>query len=114
MVADDDPGDAFAPGVGVEGVGLLFHVLTLAGAGAFGDRFAEEGHEFADAGAGEAGVGGEVAFGAEFDCGLFLVFEDLGDCISPLSLLLGGVGGAYADVEELHFGCVVGVCECVG
>ena len=77
VVGDDYCGYAFGPRVGVEGVGLLFDVLTLARAGSLRDGFAEERHEFADAGAGEAGVGGEVAFGAEFDRGLFLVFEDL-------------------------------------
>jgi hypothetical protein len=61
----------------MEGVALLFDVLPLAGPGSLGDGLGEEGHEFADGGAGEAGVGGEVAFGAEFDGGFVLVTEDL-------------------------------------
>jgi hypothetical protein len=73
----------------VEGVRLLLDVLTLARPRAFGDRFAEERHEFADAGAGEARVAGEVAFGAEFDGGLFLVFEDLA---LALAIAFAGVG----------------------
>ncbi len=105
MVADDDASDAFAASVGVEGVGLLFDVLPLPGSCAFGDGFAEERHECADAGAGEAGIAGEVAFGAEFDGGLFLVFEDLA---GGLAIDCAGVVGevAYPDVEELHLGCV--------
>lgn len=77
LVGYYDAGDSFATGVGVEGVGLFFDVLALAGPGALGDGFGEEGHEFADAGAGEAGVGGEVAFGAEFYCGLGFVLQYL-------------------------------------
>lgn len=50
VVGDDDGGDAFGAAVGVEGVGLFFDVLALAGACAFGDGFGEEGHEFAIAG----------------------------------------------------------------
>lgn len=52
LVRDDDARDAFAAAVGVEGVGLLFDVLPLAGSGAFGDGFGEEGHELANAGRG--------------------------------------------------------------
>ena len=77
LVADDDPRDALGARISVESVGLLFDVLALAGARALGHGFGEEGHEFADGGAGEAGVGGEVALGAEFDCGFGFVFEDL-------------------------------------
>ena len=73
FVGYEEPGDAFGSGVAVEGVGwgrglsylgwmgprrggggtLLFDVLALAGAGALGDGFAEEGHELAVAGRGE-------------------------------------------------------------
>ncbi len=77
VVADDDSCNTFRPRVGVEGVALFFDVLSLAGLGALGDGFGEEGHEFADGGAGEAGVGGEVAFGGQFDCWFGFVFEDL-------------------------------------
>ena len=58
LVGDDDAGDTFAAAVGVEGVGLLFDVLPLAGLCAFGDSFGEEGHEFADAGSGGLVGGG--------------------------------------------------------
>ncbi len=77
LIANDDPRDPLRSCVSVEGVGLLFDVLALARASALGDRFAEEGHEFADAAAGEAGVGGEVAFGAEFYGGFVFIAEDL-------------------------------------
>lgn len=40
-VGYDDAGYAFGPAVGVECVGFLFDVLSLAGAGAFGHGFAE-------------------------------------------------------------------------
>lgn len=61
----------------MESVGLLFDVLALAGFCAFCDGFGEDGEEFADVGAGEAGEGGEIAFGAEFDGGFGFVFENL-------------------------------------
>lgn len=77
LIADDDPRHSFTSCVGVEGVRLLFDVLSLAGPCALRDGLGEEGHEFADAGAGEAGVGGEIAFGAEFDGGLVFIAEDL-------------------------------------
>lgn len=77
MIADNNPRDALTPRIGVEGITLLFDVLALTGTGALGDGFGEERHEFADGGAGEAGVGGEIALGAEFDGGFGLVFEDL-------------------------------------
>ena len=77
VIADDDAGDAFGAGVGVEGVRLLFYVLSLPWSCAFRDGFGEEGHEFAHAAACEAGVGGEVAFGAEFDGGFVFILEDL-------------------------------------
>ena len=64
----------------MEGVGLFFDVLTLAGFGALGDGFGEDCEELADRGASEAGEGGEVAFGGEFDCGLTFVAEDLERC----------------------------------
>src|ERR1700761_1377748 len=41
VVADDDARHALAARVGMEGVRLLFDVLTLAGPGPFGDCFAE-------------------------------------------------------------------------
>jgi hypothetical protein len=56
---------------------LLFDVLPLARSGAFGDGFAEEGHELAHAGAREAGVGAQIAFRAEFDRRLLLVLQYL-------------------------------------
>lgn len=77
LITDYDRRHALAPRVRVEGVALFFHVLTLAGAGSFGDGFAEEGHELPDAAAGEAGVGAEIAFGAEFDGGLRFILQDL-------------------------------------
>lgn len=102
VVADDDAGDALAARVRVEGVRLLLDVLPLAGVCALRDRFAEQRHEFAHAGAREARVGSQVAFGAEFDGGLCLVFEDLDVGLAVADG--GGVGAAYADVEELHLG----------
>ena len=94
VIADNYPRHAFAPSVRVEGVALLLDVLSLARGGALGDGFGEEGHEFADAGAGEAGVGGEVALGAEFDGGFGFVLEDLGvKCtVSGVSDVVGGGG----------------------
>lgn len=77
VIADDYAGAAFAAGVRVEGVGLLLDVLSLSWPGTFGDSFAEERHEFADARAGEAGVAGEIALGAEFDGGFAFIVEDL-------------------------------------
>jgi hypothetical protein len=77
LVGDDDAGDALAAAIGVEGVGLLFDVLSLAGLGAFGDGLCEERHELADTGAGEAGVAAQVAFGAQLDGWLFFILQDL-------------------------------------
>ena len=77
LVGDDDGGDTLAAAVGVEGVGLLFDVLSLARLGAFGDRLCEERHELADTGAGEAGVAAQVAFGAQLDGRLVFILEDL-------------------------------------
>lgn len=73
LVGDDDGGDTLAAAVGVEGVGLFLDVLSLAGLCAFGDRLGEEGHELADAGAGEARVTAQVAFGAQLDGRLLFV-----------------------------------------
>lgn len=61
----------------MEGIGLLFDVLSLARPGALGDGFAEEGHEFADGSTGESRVGGEIALCAELDGGFVLILEDL-------------------------------------
>ena len=110
LIADDDARHSLTSGVSMEGVGLLFDVLTLAGTGSLGDGFAEKRHKLADAGAGEAGVGGEVALGAEFDGGLVLVLEDLvGGGVSVLRFLTGSFrfNVTYADVEELHGGGVL-------
>lgn len=63
MIRDNDAADALAAAVGVEGVGLLLDVLALARLCALGDGLGKEGHELADAGAGEARVLGEVLFG---------------------------------------------------
>ncbi len=49
-VGDYDAADAEGGAVGVEGVGFFFDVLAYARAGAFGDGFGEEVHEFAVAG----------------------------------------------------------------
>lgn len=77
VVAYDYAGDALAASIGMEGVRLLLDILSLAGSGALCYGFAEEGHEFADAATGEAGEGGEFAFGAEFDGWLVFILEDL-------------------------------------
>ena len=77
MVCDDYAGDAFGSGICVESIGLLFDILSLARSGAFGDGFGEDAHEFADAATGEAGEGGQVALGAEFDGGFVFILEDL-------------------------------------
>lgn len=88
LVADDDAGDTLRAAVSVEGVGLLFDILALAGLGALGDSFAEKRHELADRGACEARVAREVALGAEFDGRLVFILEDLhvrlDDVILPL------------------------------
>ena len=77
LITDNYPRNALTPRVSVERVALLLDVLSLSGFRAFRDGFAKEGHEFADGGAGEAGVGGEVALGGEFDGGFGFVLEDL-------------------------------------
>lgn len=56
LIANYDARDALGSCVCVESVRLLFDILSLAGAGAFGNCPREERHELADARAGEAGV----------------------------------------------------------
>ena len=106
LVADDDARYALGACIGVEGVRLLFHILPLAGSCPLRYGFAEERHEFANAGAGEAGVGGEVAFGAELDCRFFFILQDLGVALVWETRCREWTvdDGSHADVEELH-GC---------
>lgn len=73
MVCYYYPAESFGARIGVEGVGLLLDILTLAGGCALGDGFGEDCKEFADVAAGEAGEGGEVAFSGEFDGGFGFV-----------------------------------------
>ena len=77
MIADDDTGHTLASTVSVEGIALLLDVLPLAWGGTLRDGLGEEGHELANGSASEAGVGGQVALGAEFDGGFALILEDL-------------------------------------
>lgn len=46
MIRDNDAGESFAASVGVECVGLLFDILSLARSCAFGNGLTEECHEF--------------------------------------------------------------------
>ena len=92
VIGNNDPRDSLRPCVGVEGIALLLDVLALTRVRALGDGFAEERHEFADAGAGEAGVGGEVALGAEFDGGFAFVLEDLANTSSAYGFRVDCVG----------------------
>lgn len=92
VIGDDDAGDALGACVGVEGVLLLFDILSLAWLCAFRHGLCEHGEEFAYAASCEAGEGGELGLGAELDCGLVFISE-------------------YSHIKDLHGGKLSVVCR---